>query len=222
MNIFPLDKHSHIFPNPLYADDKGLLAYGGDLHPGRIMTVYANGIFPWYNQHDPILWWSPNPRFILELDEFKISKNLQKTINKNIFEIKFDENFTQTMIECANIKREKQNGTWINEEIIEAYSILHDQGLAHSFEAYFDGILVGGGYGLNIGDIFCGESMFTKKTDASKVALYHLIERLKKQGFKLIDCQIPTPHLKSLGAKEISRVEFLDLVQLSLNNPKEF
>lgn len=222
MNIFPLDKNSHIFPNPLYASDKGLLAYGGDLHPGRIMTAYANGIFPWYNQDDPILWWSPNPRFILELDEFKVSKNLQKTINKNIFEVKFDENFTQTMIECAKIKREKQNGTWINDEIIEAYTIIHNQGLAHSFEAYFNGELVGGGYGLNIGNIFCGESMFAKKTDASKVALYYLVLRLKKQGFKMIDCQIPTPHLKSLGAKKISREEFLNHVKISLNDPKEF
>lgn len=222
MYIFPLDKYSHIFPNPLDADNTGLLAYGGDLHPGRIMKAYASGIFPWYNENDPILWWSPNPRLILEFDDFKISKNLQKTIKKEIFEIKFDTNFTQVMIECAKIKRDNQNGTWINEDIIKAYTKIHNQGLAHSFEAYFDGELVGGGYGINIGNIFCGESMFAKKNDASKVALYFLIQRLKRQGFKLIDCQIPTPHLQSLGAKTILRKDFLELVKESLENPKEF
>jgi leucyl/phenylalanyl-tRNA---protein transferase len=222
LNIFPLDKYSHIFPNPLEAHKKGLLAYGGDLHPGRIMTAYTQGIFPWYNENDPILWWSPDPRLILELDEFKVSKNLQKTINKNIFEIRFDTNFTQVMIECANIKRENQKGTWINNELIEAYTQIHEQGLAHSFEAYFEGELVGGGYGINIGNIFCGESMFAKKNDASKVALYYLVQKLKKQNFKLIDCQIPTPHLQSLGAKTISRKEFLKLVMQSTQDPKEF
>ena len=222
MNIFPLDKNSYIFPDPLYANDKGLLAYGGDLAPSRIIRAYANGIFPWYNEDDPILWWSPNPRLILELDEFKVSKSLKKTINKNIFEIKFDENFKQTMLECKKINRINQNSTWILDEVVEAYYEIHKMGFAHSFEAYFNGELVGGGYGINIGNIFCGESMFSKKTDASKVALYYLVQRLKEKGFSLIDCQIPSSHLKSLGAKTISREKFLNLINISVQNPKEF
>lgn len=222
MNIFPLDKYSYSFPNPYYADDTGVLAYGGDLSTTRLIKAYTSGIFPWYNQDDPILWWSPNPRMILNLDEFKVSKSLQKIINKNIFEIKFDINFTQVMKECSKVPREGQKGTWILDEIIEAYTKLYDIGFAHSFEAYFEGELVGGGYGISIGNIFCGESMFSKKTDASKVAMYYLVERLKSNGFKLIDCQIPSPHLKSLGAKEISREEFLSLVKESVCDVKEF
>lgn len=222
MDIFPLDKYSFTFPDPLYANDKGLLAYGGDLHPTRLMMAYTNGIFPWYNENDPILWWSPNPRAIIELDEFKVSKSLQKTIDKNIFNIEFDKNFKQTMIECKNINRKNQKGTWIQDEVVEAYCNLHDLGFAHSFEAYYEDELVGGGYGVNIGDIFCGESMFSKKADASKIALYFLVQRLKKAGFNFIDCQIPNPHLESLGARNISRESFLTFVNLSKNNPKTF
>ncbi len=222
MNVFPLDKHSYIFPNPLYASNEGLLAYGGDLSPTRLITAYTNGIFPWYNEHDPILWWSPNPRFILEFDEFKLSKSLEKTIKKNLFEIRFDTNFRQVMIECSKIPRVGQKGTWILPEVIDAYCTLFDMGFAHSFEAYYEGELVGGGYGVDIGDIFCGESMFAKKSDASKVALYHLVQRLKTNGFRLIDCQIPTPHLKTLGAKEVYREDFLQWVKESINNPKKF
>jgi len=223
LNIYPLDKNSYIFPNPNFADNKGLLAYGGDLNPNRIMTAYLNGIFPWYNKSDPILWWSPNPRLVLDLDEFKVSKSLNKTIKKNIFEIRFDTNFVEVMNECKKIREgENQKGTWILPEIIQAYSKLHQMGLAHSFEAYFQGELVGGGYGVNIGNIFCGESMFTKKTDASKVALYYLVQRLKTNGFKMIDCQIPSTHLKSLGAKTITREIFLNLVKESTHNCKHF
>ncbi len=222
MDIYPLDKYSYSFPNPHFANDEGLLAYGGDLSPTRLISAYSKGIFPWYNESDPILWWSPNPRLILELDEFKISKSLQKTINKNIFEIKFNQNFTEVIKQCAEIKRFEQNGTWIIQDVIQAYSKLFDMGFANSFEAYFNGKLVAGGYGINIGNIFCGESMFSKKTDASKVALYYLVKRLKKNGFKLIDCQVPSKHLISLGAKAISRKRFLHLVKNSLENPKTF
>ena len=222
MHVLPLDKHSLSFPNPLYANDEGLLAYGGDLNPQRIIKAYMHGIFPWYNKHDPILWWSPNPRFVLYLDDFKVSKSLQKLISHETYEIKFDTNFKNTMIECAKIPREGQHGTWILPEIIDAYTILHEMGFAHSFEAYYQGELVGGGYGIAMGNIFCGESMFAKRSDASKVALYFLVQRLKQNGFKLIDCQIPTPHLKSLGAQEISREYFLDLVSKALENPREF
>ena len=222
MNILPLDKYSYSFPNPLFACDEGILAYGGDLSSTRLLTAYTNGIFPWYNKNDPILWWSPNPRLVLDLDEFKVSKSLQKTINKNIYEIKFDTNFTKVMEECSSINREGQKGTWILPETIEAYTKLHEMKFAHSFEAYYQGQLVGGGYGVNIGNIFCGESMFAKKNDASKVAFYYLVKRLKKNGFKFIDCQIPTAHLESLGAKKINRDIFLDLVKESRENPKNF
>lgn len=222
MNIYPLDKNSYIFPDPNFANDKGILAYGGDLSPSRIMTAYLNGIFPWYNETDPILWWSPNPRCILDLEDFKISKSLEKKINKKQFEIKFDNNFKQVMQECKNINRDNQKGTWIQDEMIEAYTQIHKMGFAHSFEAYEKNELVGGGYGVSIGNIFCGESMFAKKTDASKVALYFLVKRLKEKGFSFIDCQVPTPHLLSLGAKLINRREFLILVKKSRENLKEF
>lgn len=222
MDIFPLDDNVYSFPNPRFACDEGVLAYGGDLSPTRLITAYAHGIFPWYNSDEPILWWSPNPRLIMELDEFKISKSLQKTLNKNIFEIKFDENFTQTMIECKKIYRPTQDGTWLQDELIEAYTHLHELGYAHSFESYYNGELVGGGYGLAIGDMFCGESMFAKKSDASKVALYYLVQRLKEKGFSLLDCQVPTPHLESLGAKSISRDDFLERLKKSIENCKKF
>lgn len=220
--IFPLDKHSYTFPNPNHAGPEGIVAYGGDLNPNRIIKAYMNGIFPWYNEGDPILWWSPNPRLVLELDELKVSKSLQKTIDKQVYEVCFDKNFEAVMLECAKIPREGQNGTWILPEIIEAFIELHEMGFAHSFESYYEGELVGGGYGLVIGDIFCGESMFCKKSDASKVAFCHLVEHLKENEFTLIDCQIPTEHLKSLGAKEILREEFLIKIARALHNPKPF
>jgi leucyl/phenylalanyl-tRNA---protein transferase len=220
--ILPVDKYSLKFPNPLYADDEGLLAHGGDLNVNRLMSAYCSGIFPWFNEDDPILWWSPNPRFILYPDELHISKSLQRTIRKNKFEIKFDSAFVQVMIECANAKRPDQEGTWIVPEMIEAYSNLHQEGFAHSFEAWFDGELVGGGYGVVVGDIFCGESMFAKKNDASKVAFVALVQRLKQNGFFLIDSQIHTEYLEKFGAKHISREEYLQCVKKALFNPKEF
>jgi leucyl/phenylalanyl-tRNA--protein transferase len=196
MFIKQLSKYSYSFPNPRLANDEGLLAYGGDLSIPRQLTAYRKGIFPWYNADDPILWWSPNPRMVMFLDDFKVSKSLSKTIKKQIYEIKFDADFKSVVKHCAKVKRNYTNHTWIQEEIIEAYYKLHLQGYAHSFESYCDGELVGGGYGVVIGDIFCGESMFSLKTDASKVALYHLVQKLKKQNFKLIDCQVPNDHLK--------------------------
>jgi len=221
LNVLPLDKYSLSFPNPLFASDDGIIAYGGDLSVNRVLYAYHRGIFPWYNEDDPILWWSPNPRLVLDVDEFKVSKSLSRTIKKGLFEIKFDTNFKQVMIECSKC-REGQDGTWIHKDIIETFCELHDLGHAHSFEAYYDNELVGGGYGLEVGNIFCGESMFAKKADASKVAFYYLVQRLKKNGFKFIDCQIPTPHLISLGAKEISRELFLQYVSKALENPRDF
>nr|WP_196777500.1 leucyl/phenylalanyl-tRNA--protein transferase [Malaciobacter marinus] len=220
--MFPLTDDIYTFPNPRLACNEGILAYGGDLSAKRLISAYANGIFPWYNEDEPILWWSPNPRLVMELDEFKVSKSLAKAIKKEKFEVKFDENFTQVMIECKNIFRPTQDGTWLQDELIQAYTHLHEIGYAHSFESYYEGELVGGGYGLVIGDMFCGESMFAKKSDASKVALYHLVQRLKQKGFSLLDCQTPTEHLQSLGAKCISRDEFLDKLAKSIENFPKF
>lgn len=222
MFIKSLNNYSYSFPNPRFASDEGLLAYGGDLSVPRLLSAYTKGIFPWYNADDPILWWSPNPRMVMFLDDFKVSKSLSKTIQKNIFEIKFDNDFKSVVTHCANVKRNYTDHTWIQDEIIEAYYELHLQGYAHSFESYFEGELVGGGYGVVIGNIFCGESMFSLKTDASKVALYHLVQKLKKQNFKLIDCQVPNDHLKSLGAKEVSRSKFLDILKEATQNYTEF
>ncbi len=221
MNVLPLEKYSLSFPNPMFASDEGLVAYGGDLSVNRMLYAYHRGIFPWYNEDDPILWWSPNPRLILDINELKVSKSLNKTIKKEIFDIRFDTNFKQVMIECSKT-REGQDGSWIHKDLIDSFCKLHDLGYAHSFEAYYDNKLVGGGYGLEVGNIFCGESMFAKKTDASKVAFYHLVQRLKKNRFKLIDCQIPTTHLLTLGAKEISRNLFLKYTYEALENPREF
>lgn len=222
MMIRELNPYSLSFPNPRFASDEGLLAFGGDLSQNRLLSAYRSGIFPWYNKEDPILWWSPNPRSVLFLDNFKISKSLAKTIKKGIFEIKFDINFRCVIENCQKVQRNYTDHTWIQDEIIEAYCTLFEVGIAHSFESYQDGELVGGGYGLVMGDIFCGESMFSYKNDASKVALHGLVERLKRNDFKMIDCQVPSEHLESLGAKSISRDHFLDILKNSFENPKEF
>jgi len=204
-----LNKYKLTFPNPNDATEDGIVAWGADLNPSRLISAYRNGIFPWYSKNEPILWWSPNPRFIMELDDFKLSKSLKKSMKK--FTYKFDTAFEQVMIECSKIKREKQCGdTWIQDEMIEAYTTLHGMGIAHSVESYYDGKLVGGLYGVAVGGVFCGESMFSKKSDASKSAYAILVKSLKISGFRFIDCQVPTEHLKSLGAKEVSRKYFLD------------
>jgi leucyl/phenylalanyl-tRNA--protein transferase len=221
--IRELNKHSLTFPNPAkFTSKEGILCFGGDLTANRVMAGYIRGIFPWYNEQDPILWWCPDPRFVLEIDHLHISKNLKKTIKKNIFTIKFNSSFVQVMIECANIPRKDQDDSWIHPDMIEAYGTLHTQGFAHSFEAWIDDELVGGGYGVIVGDIFCGESMFSKVSDASKVAFVALVQRLKKNGFTLIDSQIHTPYLESFGAKHITRDDYLQKVKEALLKPKEF
>jgi len=202
-----LNKYSLSFPDPNDANEDGIVAWGGDLNPSRIIRAYQSGIFPWYSNQDPILWWSTNPRLIMELDDFKLSRSLQKSIKK--FNYAFDKNFTQVMQECATIKREGQNGSWINKELIESFEILHGMNIAHSVETYQDGVLVGGLYGLVIGKVFCGESMFAHQNDASKAAYAMLVKHLKEWGYDFIDCQVPTNHLKSLGAKEVTREYFL-------------
>jgi leucyl/phenylalanyl-tRNA--protein transferase len=208
LNIPKLKKYELTFPNPNDANEDGIVAWGGDLNPSRLIRAYQNGIFPWYGKGDPIIWWSTNPRLIMELDDFKLSRSLKKSMGK--FEYKFDKNFVEVIKQCSGVKRENQNGTWIQDDIIEAYSVLHDMGIAHSVESYKDGKLVGGLYGIAVGSVFCGESMFSLVGDASKSAYAVLVKHLKLWGYDFIDCQVPTQHLKSLGAKEVSRQYFLN------------
>ncbi|PNV84214.1 MAG: leucyl/phenylalanyl-tRNA--protein transferase [Sulfurimonas sp.] len=208
MNIPKLSKYNLLFPDPKSANENGIVAWGGDLNPSRLIRAYQNGIFPWYAQDDPVIWWSTNPRLIMELDDFKLSRSLQKSMKK--FHYKFDANFSEVIKQCSSIKREKQNGTWIQDEVIEAYTVLHDMGIAHSVESYQEGKLVGGLYGVIVGKVFCGESMFSHVSDSSKSAYAVLVKHLKIWGYDFIDCQIPTEHLKSMGAKEVSREYFLD------------
>ena len=208
MNIPQLNKYDLIFPHPSDANEDGILAWGGDLNPSRLIRAYQNGIFPWYGKGDPVIWWSPDPRLIMELDDFKLTRSLQKSIKK--FEYKFDTNFKEVMQKCASTPRNDQNGTWIQNETIESYETLYGMGIAHSVESYCNGELVGGLYGIVVGKVFCGESMFAHKSDASKSAYAVLIKHLKKWGYDFIDCQVPTEHLKSLGAKEVARDYFLD------------
>jgi leucyl/phenylalanyl-tRNA--protein transferase len=207
VQIPQLNKYELKFPHPNDANEDGIVAWGGDLNHSRLIRAYQNGIFPWYSKGDPIIWWSPNPRLIMELDDFKLTRSLRKSMKK--FEYKFDANFTEVMHKCATTKRKSQEGSWIQDEIIEAYNTLYDLGIAHSVETYKDGTLVGGLYGVVIGKVFCGESMFSHVSDASKSAYAILIRHLKEWGYDFIDCQIPTKHLKSLGAKEVAREYFL-------------
>ena len=211
MNIPQLSSYTLNFPHPSQASEEGIIAWGGDLNPSRLVRAYQNGIFPWYSQDDPILWWSPTPRLIMELGDFKLRRSLKKSMKK--FTYKFDTNFVQVMQKCASKERPEQEGTWINSDLIEAFSVLHGQGIAHCVETYKDDKLVGGLYGLVIGKVFCGESMFADENDASKAAYAVLVQHLQAWGYDFIDCQVPTQHLKSLGAKEVSREEFLSRLE---------
>lgn len=188
-------------------EPNGLLAVGGDLSPQRLLEAYSKGIFPWFNADEPILWWSPNPRMVLFPEEIKISRSLRKTLKKDHYQIRTDGSFTQVMHACAS-SRKGQVGTWIHPEMIAAYTALHDMGLAHCVETWMDGELVGGLYGVALGQVFFGESMFSRVSDASKIALVHLAKQLQRWEFGLIDCQVKTGHLTSLGAREIPRSEF--------------
>jgi leucyl/phenylalanyl-tRNA--protein transferase len=202
-----INKYSLEFPHPSQANEDGIVAWGGDLNPSRLIRAYQQGIFPWYSQGDPILWWSTDPRLIMELNDFKLTKSLKKSMKK--FTYKLDTNFDQIIKKCALTPRKKQHGTWINDDVIEAYNQLHVMGYAHSVETYFNGELVGGLYGVVVGKVFCGESMFSHVSDASKAAYATLISHLKSWGYDFVDCQVPTQHLKSLGAKEVAREYFL-------------
>jgi leucyl/phenylalanyl-tRNA--protein transferase len=208
MPIYRLIKEV-IFPPAEEADPSGLLAVGGDLSSERLLEAYRLGIFPWYSENDPILWWSPDPRLVLDLGDFKISRSLRKILKKEIFRVTIDQAFVEVIRGCATVAREGQPGTWITDEMHEAYARLHKLGYAHSVETWFKGELAGGLYGVSLGKAFFGESMFHTRTDASKVALAALVERLKSWGFHFIDAQMTTEHLLRLGAKELPRRIFL-------------
>lgn len=197
------------FPHPKYASSEGLLAAGGDLSPQRILFAYENGIFPWYNEGEPILWWSPNPRFVLYPSEIKVSKSMRQVFRKKSFRLSFDQAFEQVIEACAVIPREGQEGTWLTEEMKAAYIHLHHLGFAHSLETWQGEQLVGGLYGLSLGNCFFGESMFAKVSNASKAALIVLAKTLEEKGFKMIDCQSETKHLRTMGAKFIDQATFL-------------
>ena len=199
-------------------EPNGLLAAGGDLAPGRLLDAYRHGIFPWFNADEPILWWSPDPRMVLFPQEFKVSRSLRKTLRNKLYEVRTDSAFEQVMRACA-APREGQGGTWIHEDMIAAYTALHRMGHAHSIEVWMDGQLAGGLYGVSIGRMFYGESMFSLRTDASKIALAHLAMQLERWNFGMIDCQMNTRHLASLGAREIPRAEFVTRLQELINYP---
>ncbi|MDR2942733.1 MAG: leucyl/phenylalanyl-tRNA--protein transferase [Treponema sp.] len=191
-----------------------IVAIGGNLSPGMLLSAYEQGIFPWYNFEDPVIWQSPDPRCVIFPDKLHISSSMRKIFSKGVFEIKFDENFTGVMEACARTVRRGQNGTWISGDIIKAYTELHRLGWAHSAEAWQDGELAGGCYGVLMGRAFFGESMFSVKPNASKAAFLSFAETLFKHGIAFIDCQVPTPHLLSLGGEEMPRSEFLALLKL--------
>ncbi len=201
-----------IFPNPTEATSDGLLAIGGDLSAARLLLAYNSGIFPWFGQNQPILWWSPDPRMVLFPDKFRVSKSLRKTLRSEKFKITFNKDFERVISYCANVPRNGEVGTWITLEMQRAYMALHTLRHAVSVEVWLNNDLVGGLYGINLPDkkVFCGESMFSLVNDASKVAFYHLCQYLQTLDYKLIDCQIYNTHLESLGAFEIPRNEFLD------------
>ncbi len=211
------DEQLDLFPDVELALDEpnGLLAVGGDLSPQRLLAAYQNGIFPWFSDDQPILWWSPNPRSVLKLDDFKISRSLKKTLNKKIFHVTFDTAFDDVISACAGTRKDGF-GTWITNDMLDAYRTLHKKGYAHSVECWFEQKLVGGLYGLSLGHAFFGESMFTRKTDASKVALAHLVWQLKQWQFDFIDAQVSSAHMTSLGANDISRRQFIAELQQTL------
>ena len=196
--------------NQALSEPNGLIAIGGDLSLPRLLNAYQHGIFPWFSEGEPILWWSPNPRMVLFPDELKISNSLKKTLKNKPFEVRFNTAFRQVISACSHTLRADQPGTWITQDIIEAYCTLHNAGYAISAECWQDNTLVGGCYGVKIGKMFYGESMFHLVTDASKVAFVHLVQKLKSEGVGLIDCQMKTAHLARFGAKEISRDDFID------------
>jgi len=190
---------------------------GGNLSPGMLLSAYEQGYFPWFSQDDPILWWSPDPRFVLLPEKLRVSESMRKVLKRGAFDIRFDRDFSAVISSCSEIDRPGQDGTWIVEDMIAAYRVLHELGWVHSSESYKDGRLVGGCYGLRLGNAFFGESMFSRESNASKAAFLTLARQLFADGVAFIDCQVPTDHLRSLGAEEVARSEFTELLSASLS-----
>ncbi len=201
------------FPDIENANEDGVLALGGDLSTERLIHAYKNGIFPWFSEGEPIVWYCPNPRMVLFFEKLKISKSLRKILKDQEFTITFNQNFEEVIYNCKSIQRTDNLGTWITDEMEEAYVNLHKKGKAKSIEVWQDKQLVGGLYGIDLGTIFCGESMFSKVSNASKVAFVYLVEKLKSEDYKLLDCQVYNDHLASLGAEEIPRGQFLNFLK---------
>jgi leucyl/phenylalanyl-tRNA--protein transferase len=201
------------FPSVEETSYEGILAIGGDLSTERILLAYQNGIFPWFDEDEPILWWAPSQRMVVYPDFYKVSKSLRNIINRNVFEVTIDKCFEEVISNCQKIKRKEQDGTWISNDIIKAYTKLHKMGKAKSFEVWQNNELVGGLYGVDLGNVFCGESMFSKVSNASKVAFVKLVEYLKENNYKLLDCLVHNDHLENLGAFEISRESFMRILK---------
>ena len=197
------------FPPVSETHDSGIIAVGGDLSTERLLLAYNSGIFPWFEDGEPITWWSPEWRMVLFLDDLKISKSMRNILNRDVFKVTFNQDFKAVISNCQSVKREGQNGTWITDDMIAAYCKLHELGHAQSVEVWQNNELVGGLYGVDLGHVFCGESMFSKVSNASKVAFIHLVQKLKKEGCLLLDCQVYNEHLESLGCVEIERDDFM-------------
>ena len=197
------------FPPVQYANEEGILAIGGDLSPERLLLAYNSGIFPWFEDDQPIVWWSPNPRMVLFLDELIVSKSMRNILNRDVFKVTFNTNFREVISNCQKITRAGQRGTWITNDMVEAYCKLNELGIAKSVEVWQNGELVGGLYGIDLGTIFCGESMFSKVSNASKIAFISLVQNLKMNDYRLLDCQVYNEHLESLGCREINRDDFM-------------
>ncbi|MEC4050204.1 leucyl/phenylalanyl-tRNA--protein transferase [Flavobacterium sp. SUN046] len=205
------------FPPVERASFDGVLAIGGDLSVARLLLAYKSGIFPWFNEDEPIMWWAPPKRMVVNPQDYKVSKSLRNIINRNIFEVTINRNFDAVIANCQNIYRKDQDGTWISDDIIKSYTKLHQMGKAMSFEVWQNGELVGGLYGVDLGHVFCGESMFSRVPNASKVAFAKLVEYLKEHHYKLLDCQVHNDHLEKLGAFEISRELFMLILKSNSN-----
>ena len=218
MPIFQLSDNI-TFPPPNFSEADGLLAVGGDLSEKRLITAYYMGIFPWYSDPDPILWWSPDPRLVLFPSELKVSRRLRRTLRRRNFRVTMDSDFERVIRSCAEIPRKHEKGTWITRDMEKAYCRLYAAGFAHSVEVWRQDRLVGGLYGIAIGRSFFGESMFTKESNASKVAFVRLVEYLSEKKFVVIDCQVTTDHLKKFGAREIPRAEFLNILSKARQMP---
>ena len=214
-----LSENTTNFPSIEYVSEEGIIAIGGDLSSERLVNAYKNGIFPWYNEGEPILWYCPNPRMVLFFEQLHVSKSMKQLLRKNTYRITFNQAFEEVIFNCKKVERYDGLGTWITDDMQKAYIALHKKGIAKSVEVWRDSELVGGLYGMDLGNIFCGESMFSKESNTSKIAFIHLAQKLERENYLLLDCQVYNKHLESLGAEEIPREFFLKL--LKNTNKKE-